>query len=258
MELGEKIKEARLALGLSQRQLCDGHITRNMLSQIENGSARPSMDTLGWLAGRLGKSVSYFLEEQAVVSPNIALMEQVRALYTQGETRKALELLEQYRQPDRCFDTEQQLLTFLCCQAEAEAALEEDRLPYARQLLEQAEGVSCPYLAEPLALRQRLLRFRAGLEPGGSLSWDGLLQARAQQDPEKASILLAACENREAPSWQLQMGHACFAAGDHAAAKAHYLLCEEAFPEEVIPRLEICFRELEDYKRAYEYACKRL
>ena len=52
MELGEKIKQARLEAGLSQRQLCGDTVTRNMLSQIENGSARPSMDTLRFFAAR--------------------------------------------------------------------------------------------------------------------------------------------------------------------------------------------------------------
>ena len=32
MELGEKLKQARLEAGLSQRQLCGEEITRNMLS----------------------------------------------------------------------------------------------------------------------------------------------------------------------------------------------------------------------------------
>ena len=63
MTLGEKLKAARLEAGLSQRQLCGDVITRNMLSQIENGSARPSMDTLGYFAGKLGKPISWFLEE---------------------------------------------------------------------------------------------------------------------------------------------------------------------------------------------------
>ena len=35
MELGEKLKQARLETGLSQRQLCGEEITRNMLSLIE-------------------------------------------------------------------------------------------------------------------------------------------------------------------------------------------------------------------------------
>ena len=66
MELGEKLKQARLEAGLSQRQLCGEEITRNMLSLIENGAAKPSMKTLQYLAGRLGKSVSFFLEEETL------------------------------------------------------------------------------------------------------------------------------------------------------------------------------------------------
>ena len=52
MNMGEKIRHARQAAGLSQRQLCDGIVTRNMLSQIENGSAKPSLATLQALAQR--------------------------------------------------------------------------------------------------------------------------------------------------------------------------------------------------------------
>ena len=65
--LGEKIRQARLEQGLSQRQLCGTEITRNMLSQIESGKARPSMQTLTYLAQTLGKPVSFFLEEQVEV-----------------------------------------------------------------------------------------------------------------------------------------------------------------------------------------------
>ena len=54
MELGQKLRLARQEAGLSQRQLCGEVITRNMLSQIENGTAKPSMETLRYLAGRLG------------------------------------------------------------------------------------------------------------------------------------------------------------------------------------------------------------
>ena len=45
MELGEKLRLTRLEAGLSQRALCGDEITRNMLSRIENGAARPSMKT---------------------------------------------------------------------------------------------------------------------------------------------------------------------------------------------------------------------
>ena len=83
MDLAAKLKAARLEAGLSQRQLCGDVITRNMLSQIENGSARPSMATLQTLAQRLEKLVSYFPEEQAVVSPNLQIMTQARCAWGQ-------------------------------------------------------------------------------------------------------------------------------------------------------------------------------
>ena len=94
MELSQLLKQARLDAGLSQKALCGDRITRNMLSQIENGSAHPSMDTLRYLAGRLGKPVSYFLEEQTVTSPNQALMQQLR----QATPEEVLTLLPQYQQ----------------------------------------------------------------------------------------------------------------------------------------------------------------
>ena len=66
MTLGEKIKQARLEAGLSQRQLCGEEVTRNMLSQIENGAARPSMATLSYFAARLGKNISWSILAYAV------------------------------------------------------------------------------------------------------------------------------------------------------------------------------------------------
>ena len=80
MELGKKLRAARQEAALSQRERCGDQITRNMLSQIENGAARPSMDTLQYLAGRLGKSVSFFLEDGAI-DPEQCRMEQARAAF---------------------------------------------------------------------------------------------------------------------------------------------------------------------------------
>ena len=45
-ELGRRIKEARLAKKLTQAEVVGDFITRNMLSQIESGSALPSVKTL--------------------------------------------------------------------------------------------------------------------------------------------------------------------------------------------------------------------
>lgn len=52
--IGQRIKEARLAKKMTQAEVVGDFITRNMLSQIESGSALPSMKTLAYLSSVLG------------------------------------------------------------------------------------------------------------------------------------------------------------------------------------------------------------
>lgn len=63
MTTGEKIKALRKELKLTQSQLAGEEMTKSMLSQIENNNAMPSMKNLRYLAKKLGKPVSYFLDE---------------------------------------------------------------------------------------------------------------------------------------------------------------------------------------------------
>ena len=87
MDLGGKIKAARLEMGLSQRQLCGKFMTRNMLSMLENGAAKPSMETLRYLAGVLRKPVGYFLEE----AEELAAAREAFALEDWDALRQALD-----------------------------------------------------------------------------------------------------------------------------------------------------------------------
>jgi transcriptional regulator with XRE-family HTH domain len=57
-EIGKAIKAKRKSLHLTQSQVVGDEITRNMLSQIESGSAQPSFKTLSFLTERLGLSFS--------------------------------------------------------------------------------------------------------------------------------------------------------------------------------------------------------
>ena len=61
--LGEKIKRLRTMRGLTQAELAGTVITRNMLSNIENGKALPSLDTLEYIAESLSVSASYLISE---------------------------------------------------------------------------------------------------------------------------------------------------------------------------------------------------
>ena len=263
MELGEKLLRARQEAGLSQRQLCGDVITRNMLSRIENGAARPSMDTLRYLAGKLGKTMSYFLEEDVVTSSNQELMQQIRQAWQAGETERVRQLLQQYRFPDETFDWQWQYLTAASALAAAELALSNGKPLYARQLLEETD------MGDFWGLERKKLLL-LGRIPGTdlqvvsrqlpSLDEELLLRAEAaltQKNISRAEGLLSAVENCESPRWNLLRGKAFIEQKQYAPAAECLEKAESTYPADSWPLLEVCFRELGDFQKAYHYACKQ-
>lgn len=265
MELGQRLKQARLEMGLSQRQLCENLITRNMLSQIENGSARPSMDVLRTLAARLGKSISYFLEEDVVVSSNQVVMEKARKAYCQDAFDAVCEILKDYRIPDDVFDGERWLLEAMSCLRLAQKALEAEKRPLAVQLLNRCAeaGQSSPYYGPELERARCLLLAQIQPEVLESLPGiDAELRLRGKVALEageavRAAKILDAAEDQTDARWCLLRGRAAAAMGEHQAAVSYLHQAEEAFPEQTAALLEACYRELEDYKMAYFYACRQ-
>lgn len=261
MDIGTKLRQARLEAGLSQRQLCQGIVTRNMLSQIENGSARPSMDTLALFASRLGKTVGFFLGEP-VASGNRACMENARQAYARGDLTGAKTFLGEYQGPDGQLDDEWGLLNILVLLSEAENARQ--RPIYARELLEQARefgAKTCYYTAE-LEQRRLLLLAEVSQEPVSLSGDDRPLLYRAkralqERDAARCATLLEACEDRTGGQWHFLRGEAAYLQGEYALAAEHYRKAESERPKECWPRLEACYRALDDYKMAYEYACKQ-
>ena len=261
MKLGARIKQARLEAGLSQRELCGERITRNMLSQIEHGTASPSMQTLRYLAERLEKPISYFLEE-AAVTPNQILMAKARQAYSRGNGREALLALEDYSGPDEALDWEQGLLGFLCCLEQAEKDLTQGRGPVAEKLLSQTFLYDSPYITPELRQRRDRLSFRLGKKnmPQSFPSLDEELLRRGEAalgegKPERARSLLEATEVRD--------GNYYYFSGKIFILQENYRAARDAFLEaesrgaDCDGFLELCFRELGDYKNAYDYARRR-
>ncbi|HEV2249024.1 MAG TPA: tetratricopeptide repeat protein [Candidatus Limnocylindria bacterium] len=62
-QIGGRIRKARTEAGLSQAQLGAPHFTRAYVSAIELGKVRPAMKSLDFLADKLGKPASYFIED---------------------------------------------------------------------------------------------------------------------------------------------------------------------------------------------------
>jgi len=265
MTLGEKLLQARQEAGLSQRQLCGNTITRNMLSQIEHGTARPSMDTLQYLAARLGKSVSYFLEDGACDSPNQQLMDHARRAFAAGDHAETRLVLEGFQQPDNVFQWEYRYLSAMSAMAAGERAIQEGKHIYARELLREAmaEGAELP------GISRRCLLLLGSLPDAPlaeicdqlpSLDEELLLRAEAalsRKRPRRVLELLDAME-RPTPRKHLIRGLALLEKKDFAEAAESLLLAQEDYPGEAYPALEICYRELGDFRQAYRYAAAQL
>lgn len=82
--LGYKIKEARLAKKMTQSEVVGDFITRNMLSQIESGTAIPSIRTLEYIAKVLDIPLNKLISDDS--SDNYRPEEDDLDLYLQGKS----------------------------------------------------------------------------------------------------------------------------------------------------------------------------
>lgn len=93
--LGSKIKAIRDELGMTQKELSEGIVTRNMLSRIENGEALPSLATLSAIAARLSVSVGYLIDDRDDGSKlkNERLLSMIKKEYSSGNYELCLQYL---------------------------------------------------------------------------------------------------------------------------------------------------------------------
>ncbi len=227
MPLGETLRQARQEAGLSQKALCQGIITRNMLSQIENGTAKPSMATLQQLAARLGRPVSYFLGEEPAP---------VRSPLCEAVTH-----LERARH-----------------------FLEAGKIADAKGALSQALEAQ-PHMPDWIRRQYTLLQARLVPEKAGHwaqvlppLDEELLLRAQAaldRKDHRKCLRLLDAAEGAS-PRRSLLQGQALLGLGEYEKALPSLLDARDSFPHLCFPALETCYRELKDYEQAYFCACR--
>ncbi len=94
--LGKKVKELRLAKGMTQAALSGDTITRNMLSQIENGVANPSVSTIMELAGKLDTPIEYFFSENGRLEDfkKLGAIGKIKKLFAAGRYSKCISALD--------------------------------------------------------------------------------------------------------------------------------------------------------------------
>src|ERR687886_99318 len=54
LRLGERLRQLRVAAGMTQTALAGARFSKEYVSQIERGKTRPTGETIEWLAQRLG------------------------------------------------------------------------------------------------------------------------------------------------------------------------------------------------------------
>jgi tetratricopeptide (TPR) repeat protein len=59
LRLGERLRQLRVAAGMTQTDLAGDHFSKEYVSQIERGKTRPTAETIRWLAERLGVDAGF-------------------------------------------------------------------------------------------------------------------------------------------------------------------------------------------------------
>lgn len=97
MTIGEKIKQARLEKKMTQSDVADDKLTRNMISAIESGKALPSLDTLMHITEKLELPVAYLLSDENDVSTyrKNEMISDVRAAFAERRYEDCISLIEQ-------------------------------------------------------------------------------------------------------------------------------------------------------------------
>ncbi len=273
MKIGEKIKKFRTEKSMTQSELAGNFITRNMLSLIESGSAQPSLPTVEYIAKRLNVPLGILVSDDdgEYFYRRMNAMENIHRTFEDKNYRICLALCEDML--DSVKDNELSLIIAECflgiakeefCNGHLKKACETfDRaVEFARDthyntLHIQAEAtVYCDYMRElsptlysesvedtelPLSLADgddfcRYLSSLKNLENCNNAFKNGIYVSLVN-----IKLLLSQNQHVKAMSSILELLNG----SENIPMPIMYdLFCE----------LEICCREVGDFKGAYEYS----
>ena len=284
MTTGEKIKKLRLEKMMTQAQLVGTHITRNMLSRIESDEASPSLQTLLYLASRLNVPAGYLLadeKEDKAYAKSFAL-QNIKSSFKSGDYK----ICRQF-----CLDfegTDDEIMLLFITSVFAIAVEEFDKGNLKRAIAFFDEVISCSqdseYYTENLRSAACMyIRYMRRFSPNLSSSVideDNVEYYCAMNDRfcryihaletlEEASITFAEDYIKNGDyqdptvmhvSAKIEMRHGNFKS---AFSKLLQLLTnnrEVSYPVlcNVFMDLEVCAREINDFKSAYEFSNSKL
>jgi tetratricopeptide (TPR) repeat protein len=142
LRLGERLRQLRVAGGLTQTELAGDRFSKEYVSQIERGKTRPTRETIDWLADRLGVDAGFLAngvsaDERGRVDAALARAE---ALI---EARRNLEAVEEFEQvTPAVLATGLPELEARALAGEATARMREGQVREAIELLDRARRLT--------------------------------------------------------------------------------------------------------------------
>ena len=284
MNIGEKIRELRVAKLMTQAELAGTHITRNMLSCIENGAAQPSLSTILYIAGRLNVPAGFLLAEEGdeIVYRKMNSFANIKRAYTAKDWRGCRSLcLSGCPEPD-------DEISLLLAECDAGIAAEEfwhGRLRSSCRFFDEALGYAekTVYPTEHIEAQARVfLRYMQRISPtlysdlldeekqlnvqsvSPFAAYTTALEALDEGESEPAEVFL---ETADPNSFFARHIRIALRMSDGQYKEARSALLELLNAEEplneiglytVLCALEICCREIEDFKGAYNYASEKV
>jgi len=128
IELGKKIKEARIAKKMTQSEVVGDFITRNMLSQIESGTATPSIKTLEFISHILDVPLFELLPDQR--DDTLLILKEAKRFFLAGNYKKVIDLEKEY--PKQLSDEFSAIFSYAYLNLSKQALLSEDYQEAAR------------------------------------------------------------------------------------------------------------------------------
>ena len=284
MNIGEKIRSLRVAKLMTQSELAGNQITRNMLSSIENGKAQPSLSTIQYIASVLKVPVGFLLAEEGdeIVYQKMNGLANIKRAYRAEDWIGCRNLcLSSCPEPD----DEIRLILAGCDLEIAKAAFWEGKIRYACRFFDEA----ILYANETIYPAQHVIAEAAVyfryMERISSTLYSDVMDHGDEGDfvcKNRFSMYLDALdaldhedESVENETWEIFESGSFFKEHltvkllmkkeNYEAAKAKLLglleaeiLLNEVSLYAVLTDLEVCCRETEDFKGAYQYTNERV
>ena len=273
MELGEKIKTLRKARGMTQAQLAGERITRNMLCEIEKGKASPSLDTLAAIAEGLSVPAAFLLDESEDIFGYAKrdAMAEIRKSFLSGEYGACFRLCETLPgEPD----DEIAFLLSHCALGEGRRAFYrgnmETALVYFNEALDYAKKTAYP--TEDIEASATLYSALAGNVASPRRDFNEEFYQTSANNATELELFSYVTDKADYPYSNPLLA-------EHQAART---LMKTKRYRDALPRLlalenhkgedgasayflfrlysdmEICYREEQDFERAYKYSTKRI